>query len=234
VPSNSDAPKRVIVTGSSSGIGHAIAHALHNAGWIVEGVDKVASDAPFTTHLLDLSDAAALEVWLASRTRPAPAAWVQAAGFMRTGSLQELAPEDGEAMWRIHVDATTRMARALLPAMAQAGAGRVVLIGSRVSHGLAGRSLYAASKAALATLARSWAAEVVTQGVTINVISPAATATAMSADAARGSSAVRTPPIGRLITPQEIAALTLFLLSPNAAAITGQDIAVCGGASLPR
>ena len=44
----------------------------------------------------------------------------------------------------------------------------------------------------------------------------------------------RVPPLGRFIAPEEIAALTAFLLSPDAAAITGQDIAVCGGASLPH
>jgi NAD(P)-dependent dehydrogenase (short-subunit alcohol dehydrogenase family) len=103
-----------------------------------------------------------------------------------------------------------------------------------VWRGLAGRSQYAASKAALVSLARSWAAEVVAQGVTVNVVSPAATDTPMLADPARATSAPRLPPMGRLIQPQEVAALVAYLLRPEAAAITGQDIAICGGASLPR
>jgi NAD(P)-dependent dehydrogenase (short-subunit alcohol dehydrogenase family) len=137
-------------------------------------------------------------------------------------------------MWRVHVDAVTRIANVLLPAMAARGDGRVVLLGSRVAQGVACRSQYAATKAALVGLARSWAAEVVTAGVTVNVVSPAATQTAMLADPARKTESPKLPPMGRLIRPEEIAALVAFLLSPDAAAITGQEIQICGGASLPR
>ena len=114
----------------------------------------------------------------------------------------------------------------------RAGRGRVVLIGSRVADGIAGRSQYASTKAALRSLARSWAAEVVAQGVTVNVVSPAATETPMLADPARSTAAPKLPPMGRLIKPGEIASLVTYLLSPAAEAITGQDIRICGGASL--
>jgi 3-oxoacyl-[acyl-carrier protein] reductase len=137
-------------------------------------------------------------------------------------------------MWKLHVEALTRIADIVLPQMTAAGTGRAVFIGSRVARGMAGRSQYAATKAAIVSLARSWASEVVTRGVTVNVVSPAATQTAMLDDPARQAASPRVPPIGRLIQPQEIAALVAYLLSPAAAAITGQEIQICGGASLPH
>jgi NAD(P)-dependent dehydrogenase (short-subunit alcohol dehydrogenase family) len=92
-------------------------------------------------------------------------------------------------MWRLHVESIERIANVLIPAMAASGHGRVVLIASRVAQGKAGRSQYAATKAALTALARSWGAEVVAAGVTVNVVSPAATQTAMLDDPARQSQA---------------------------------------------
>lgn len=228
--------RHAVVTGSSSGIGQAIARRLLNDGWQVTGLDFApagVAHAAFTAVQVDLRDgAASKQVCRAIVAQGGAEALVHAAGVLRVGPLGTLVAEDGHLMWQLHVDALTRMAGILVPAMQQAGQGRVVMVGSRVARGMAGRSQYAATKAAVIALARSWAAEVVASGVTVNVVSPAATATAMLDDPARQAAAPRVPPLGRLIQPQEIAALVAYLLSSDAAAITGQDIQICGGASL--
>jgi NAD(P)-dependent dehydrogenase (short-subunit alcohol dehydrogenase family) len=208
---------------------------LLGAGWQVTALSRSApplQHAALQHRPIDLLDGNALAA-LAPQLGT-PQALVHAAGVLRPGHLGDLQPGHGQQMWQLHVQAATVLANVLLPRMAQAGWGRVVLLGSRVADGMAGRSQYAASKAALRALARSWAAEVVAQGVTVNLVSPAATDTPMLVDPARQGSAVKPLPLGRLIQPGEVASLVGYLLSEEAAAITGQEVVVCGGASLGR
>jgi 3-oxoacyl-[acyl-carrier protein] reductase len=228
---NSDLrPGRAVVTGAASGIGQAIASRLLADGWEVIGLDRAQAEPserfrPIAVDLIDTTRLAAVLAELDGVT-----AVVHAAGFMRTAMLGELNPEDGLAMWRLHVEAAETIANALLPRMNKGG--RMVLIGSRTASGAAGRSQYAAVKAALVGMARSWAAELAPKGVTVNVIAPGATETPMLLDPARAGTPPKMPPIGRFIRPGEVAALTAFLFGPEAGAITGQQIVMCGGGSL--
>jgi NAD(P)-dependent dehydrogenase (short-subunit alcohol dehydrogenase family) len=230
-----DEPRRAVVTGSSSGIGAAVAERLLADGWQVVGVQRGApsiTHPAFTALRADLTSGD--EIARLLEALGTPHAVVHASGVLHAAELGSLQPASGAQMWQLHVDAATRLADTLLPRMAAAGRGRMVLIGSRVSDGMPGRSQYAGTKAAIVALARSWAAEVAAQGVTVNVVSPAATDTPMLVDPARASSQPKLPPIGRLIRPEEVGALVAFLLSDAGEAITGQDIRICGGSSLPR
>ena len=139
VASTVEGSRQALVTGSSSGIGLAIANALLYEGWRVIGLDVA---APSITHdqfqsvALDLTDGAA--VTKAALALADVDALVHAAGVLRVGNVGVLDHAGGELMWRIHVDAATRRADALIPKMTATGKGRVVFIGSRVAGGMPG------------------------------------------------------------------------------------------------
>ncbi|MGJ4958508.1 SDR family NAD(P)-dependent oxidoreductase [Bradyrhizobium sp. HKCCYLRH2015] len=223
--------RHAVVTGTSSGIGRTIAERLLADGWRVTGIDRAASvlsHEHFGGFEADLAEPQTLIARLADVG--AVTALVHAAGYMRVGRLGELQAQSSEGMWRVHVGAAEALANALAPRLREGG--RIVLIGSRTANGAAGRSQYAATKAALTGLARSWAIELAPRQVTVNVIAPAATDTPFLRDPSRAGTAPVLPPMGRYVDPGEVAALTAFLLSPEAAAITGQTITICAGASL--
>lgn len=222
--------RHAFVTGASSGIGRAIVERLLRDEWRVTGVSRGRSDEaqPGYDHLsLDLSDLDAIEPAVSGL---APSAFVHAAGLLRVGRLGKDTSDDRETMWRLHVEAASRLAGLLAPKMT--AGGRILLIGSRTAAGAAGRGAYAATKAALVSMARSWASELAPRGITVNVVAPAATETPMLSDPLRAGVAPRVPPIGRYIRPAEVAAAAAFLLSREADAITGQQIVICGGSSL--
>ncbi|ASQ98582.1 SDR family oxidoreductase [Streptomyces sp. 11-1-2] len=224
-------PRHAVVTGVSSGIGAAIATRLLAEGWRITGISRTAPAHPVAgLHWIpaDLSRPEDLPEVLAPVS--GVDAIVHAAGVQRSARLGELAPEDGSLMWRIHVQAAGVLVDTLVDRVADGG--RVVLVGSRTMTGVPGKSQYAATKAALPALARSWAAELAPRAVTVNVVAPGPTDTPMLRDPGRSGTPPVMPPLGRLVRPEEVAGLTSFLLGPEGGAVTGQTLVMCAGASL--
>jgi NAD(P)-dependent dehydrogenase (short-subunit alcohol dehydrogenase family) len=220
--------EHAIVTGASSGIGAAVCRRLLRDGWQVTGISRRQPVDGVTWLPADLTSPESLRPLLADVL--APRAVVHAAGLQRSAPLGELSTADGELMWRVHVEAATVLMDTLTSRLPDGA--RVVLIGSRTMSGVPGKSQYAATKAALLALARSWAAELVARGITVNVVAPGPTDTPMLSDPGRAHTPPKLPPLGRLVTADEVAGLTAFLLGRDAGAITGQQLVQCAGASL--
>ena len=126
------AAKAAIVTGSSSGIGRAIAERLLADGWQVDGLDVAPAsiNAPgFTPHNIDLTQADATRALISRLVAGgAPDAFVHCAGVTRLSPLGSLKDEDGQLLWQLHVDACTRLANGVIPAMQAAGTGAGVVV----------------------------------------------------------------------------------------------------------
>ncbi|WP_327581252.1 SDR family oxidoreductase [Nonomuraea sp. NBC_00507] len=230
----SDEPQHAVVTGASSGIGRAVATRLLREGWRITGMSRTRppehrQDTPAYSWLqADLTDLDQLAD--ASAAVGTVDAIVHSAGVQRSAPLGRLSAQDGALMWRVHVEAATVLVNVLAGAIRPGG--RVVLIGSRTMAGAAGKSQYAATKAALVGLSRSWAMELAPRGITVNVVAPGPTDTPMLRDPGRAATPPRVPPLGRFIRPEEVAGLTAFLLGPEGGAVTGQHLVMCAGASL--
>lgn len=222
---------RALVTGASSGIGAAIVDLLLSQGWQVTGLSRsrIRRDNPqFRWVSVNLADSTALRQALSGLETPQ--AIVHAAGMMQAARLGALNPDISQQLWQLHIAVAETLTNTFASQMTEGG--RIVLLGSRTSRGAAGRSQYVATKAAMVGMVRSWAAELAPRGITANVVAPGATETPMLMQPGRESSPPNLPPIGRFIQPQEVAQLVGYLLSPAAAAITGQELVICGGASL--
>lgn len=222
--------KHAVVTGCSSGIGHAVALRLLGDGWHVTGLSRTETSLGdrFSWRRADLADPDALAE-VASDLPPADV-FVHAAGIQQTGRLGELDPASLSAMFTVHVAAASILTDALVPEMPDGG--RIVLIGSRTAAGAAGKSHYASTKAALLGLSRSWAKELAPRRITVNVVSPGPTDTPMLSDPARAQVPPVAPALGHHVDPDDVAALVGFLTGPHGRSITGQNYIICAGASL--
>lgn len=233
-----DAPV-TLVTGVSRGIGMAIAQDLTRSGNRVIGLSRTQPEG-FEGELVqvDLMDPAAT----ASAVKEIAGSHrvlrlVNNAGISRVAPSEAASLEDFEAMMAVNVRSVMQCMQAVLPAMREAGFGRIVNIGSRAAMGKEGRLIYSASKAAVLSMTRTVALEYAQHGITANCIAPGPIETDMIRKSYPPGSAEREAftrqlPVGRFGTPGEIAHACAYFLSDEAGFTTGQVLYVCGGMSV--
>jgi NAD(P)-dependent dehydrogenase (short-subunit alcohol dehydrogenase family) len=230
-----------LITGASKGIGRALSNRLTDRGHHVVGVARGKdSDFPGTLVSVDLNDSKVSgEVFVDLARRYSFDGVINNVGLARLHPVGEIDLRDVDDMLRVNVHPTVQAAQAVLPTLKAKGWGRIVNVTSLVTIGVAFRSGYAAAKAAINSLTRTWALELADAGITVNAVAPGPVETEMfRRNTPVGCEAERrflaTIPMGRLGKPEEIAAAIDFLLSEEAGFITGQILFVDGGGSIGR
>ena len=236
--------KACIVTGASRGIGLATARMLAAEGAGVLGVSRSGAGG---TLAIDITAPDAGERLLAECERPW--ALVNNAGTSRARALDELTDEDWREQWELHVMAPMRLMRALAPRMAASGGGRIVNVtsssGKRPSLTL--DASYSVTKAAQLSLSRVFADAFAGRGVLVNAIAPGPVETPLwtgdggladqiaeregtTRDEVLAATRAK-PPLGRMGTEEEIAAVITFLCSERASNVAGAAWSVDGGST---
>ncbi len=238
--------KVALVTGASQGIGDAIARLLARRGARVVAaarstekleslVEELSSDGLQATALtLDVSDAEAMPAAL--RSLPEEFQPVQIlvnnAGITDDNLLARMGLEQWQRVLDTNLTGAFSLTKLVLRGMLRQRWGRVISIGS-VSGlmGNAGQANYAASKAGLIGFSKSLARELGSRNITVNVVAPGFTETAMTAALTEGQreGLLEQVVLGRLGTPEDVAAAVLYLASEEAGYVTGQTLNVSGG-----
>jgi NAD(P)-dependent dehydrogenase (short-subunit alcohol dehydrogenase family) len=231
-----------VVTGGSGGIGKAICQALLGEDYEVVSLDRVKPDwshARFTSIEVDLLDAAATHAAAqAIGAERQVSHLVHNAGIVRAKLLAEVSDADLHDLTQLHLGAGMILLQAVLPGMQTRGFGRVVLISSRAALGVPTRTAYAATKAGMIGMARTWALELAASGITVNVVAPGPIedtqvfASVMAPGSERALKLAETIPVKRLGRSCDVAHAVKFFAAREAGFITGQVLYVCGGASI--
>jgi len=248
--------KRALVTAAGQGIGRATALAFAAEGASVVATDiaeeklKDLAEAFIVTRRLDATDQTAIEA-LADELPPVDILF-NCAGFVHHGTILDVLPEDWDFSFTLNVRSMYLMIRAFLPKMLEhaqnpGGSASIINMASTVSSikGAPNRCVYGATKAAIIGLTKAVAADFITHGVRCNAICPGTIATPSlderiavqgvlvpgGSEAARRAFVERQP-LGRLGTPEEVAALAVYLASDESAFTTGAIHIIDGGFTL--
>lgn len=245
-------PPHCLITGASRGIGRATALALAADGWALslnyrtqaaeaEAVAATARDAGATvqTFCADIADPEqAAELVKAAEAAFGPVSeLVCNAGVIRTQFTAMTSPADWRAVLATNLDGAFYCTKAVIRGMMRRRYGRIVYVSSDAAMlGDLMRASYSASKAGLLGLMRSTARELASSGITVNAVAPGIIATDMTADIpeTRRAKQLAMIPMSRFGEPHEVAAVIRFLLSADAAFITGQTLSVDGGLCMTR
>ena len=239
-----------LVTGASRGIGNAIALALAAGGAAVIGTATTASGAQtfadtlkahgYRGHgaVLDAGDPASIDALMAQldATGESPSLLINNAAITRDTLLLRMKPEDWDAVITTNLTSVFRLSKACVRRMMKERHGRIVNLTSVVGvTGNAGQANYAAAKAGLIGFTKSLAKELASRGITVNAVAPGFIDTDMTRGLSEEQKAALLSqiPMARLGSAADVAAAVVFLVSPQAAYITGETLHVNGGMYMP-
>lgn len=235
-----------LITGGSRGIGRAIALRLLRTGWSVAFTYARSKDAALALEAEGGANAAAFEADVRDAEAAARLAGevqsrfgridalVNNAGVRRDALLYNMTREEWDEVLDTNLTGVWSTTKAVLPVMMQQRGGAIVNVASLSGlHGVAGQTNYSAAKGALIAMTRSLAREVARSGIRVNCVAPGLVDTDMLAglDPDVKREMIRQIPMRRAVRPEEVAAAVGFLLSQDASGITGQVLAIDGGAS---
>lgn len=239
--------KVALITGASGGIGSSVAKSLHAQGATVvlsgtrtETLEQIKSqlgdDRVFiqTCNLSNNKSIEGLFEQVESITGQVDVL-VNNAGITRDGLIMRLKDEDWQAVLDVNLTAAFKLSRAAAKAMMKRKSGRIINITSVVGvTGNAGQTNYSAAKAGMIGMSKSLAQELAGRGVTVNCIAPGFIKTAMTdkiADKAHDN-ILKSIPMSRMGTPEEISSATVYLASDESSYVTGQTLHVNGGMAM--